>query len=106
MKGSVHKRCQCPVARNAKGERLACKIKHGSWSFVADAGRDPATGKRRQIKKGKFATKAEAEQALAELVDQAGRGVVPARRKETFRTFAEAWHATRARRVRQNTATG
>jgi integrase len=106
MKGSVFKRCQCPVKYNANGERLACKIKHGSWSFIADAGKDPETGKRRQIRRGKFATKADAETELAKLVDQAAIGIVPARRKETFKSYAEQWFATRSRKVRANTATG
>ena len=106
MKGSIVKRCNCPPTYSAKGERLACKLKHGSWSFVADAGRDPSTGKRRQVKRSGFSTKAEAEAALAELVDQAGKGVVPARRKETFRTFGEQWFASRSRKVRPVTAAG
>src|SRR6185312_6068465 len=83
-----------------------CKIRHGSWSYVADAGRDQLTGKRRQIKRGGFTTKDEAESALAELVNGASKGVVPARRKETFKTYAEQWFATRSRQVRDNTATG
>lgn len=106
MKGSIYKRCSCPPAYSAKGDRLACKLRHGSWSYVADAGRDPASGKRRQLKRGGFATKGDAEAALAALVEQSGRGVVPARRRETFKTYAEAWLATRSRRVRANTATG
>jgi hypothetical protein len=57
MKGSIYKRCQCAVLRNAKGERLACKLKHGSWSLWPTPGRDPMTGKHRQIKRGGFGTK-------------------------------------------------
>lgn len=106
MKGSVTKRCSCPPSYSAKGERLACKLRHGSWSFVADAGRDQVTGKRRQIKRGGFTTKGEAETALAALVDQAGKGVVPARRTETFRTYAEQWFETRSRKVRSVTSDG
>ena len=74
MRGSVYKRCQCPVERNDKGERLACKKAHGSWSYVADA--PVGAGKRRQIKKGGFATKKAAEKALAELVDEAAKGTI------------------------------
>ena len=74
MRGSVHKRCQCPVERNIKGERLSCKKAHGSWSFVADA---PAgVGKRRQLKRGGFPTKKAAEEALAALVDSASKGTL------------------------------
>jgi integrase len=106
MKGSVTKRCGCAPTYSAKGDRLACKLKHGSWSYVADGGKDPKTGKRRQIKLGGFATKTEAESALAALVDQAAKGILPARKKETFKTFAEQWIETRSRKVRADTATG
>lgn len=43
---------------------------------------------------------------MAELVDQAGKGVVPARRKETFSTYGTQWMDTRARQVRDITANG
>jgi integrase len=91
MKGSVVKRCSCPARYGARGDRLACKIKHGSWSFVADCGRDSATGKRRQIKKGGFATKAEAEAALAELVDQAAKGVATFDGRQSVGVFLVQW---------------
>jgi hypothetical protein len=93
MKGSVVKRCSCPPAYNAKGERLACKLKHGSWSFVADAGRDPKTGKRRQIKRGGYATKAEAETALTDLADQANKGMITHDDRQTVAVYLETWLA-------------
>jgi hypothetical protein len=41
-------------------------VKRGkTWSYVVDVGRDPVSGRRRQRWKGGFATKREAEQALA-----------------------------------------
>ena len=41
-------------------------VKRGrSWSYVVDVGRDPVTGRRRQRWKGGYATKREAERALA-----------------------------------------
>lgn len=91
MKGSVTKRCSCPPAYSAKGERLACKLRHGSWSYVADAGRDPKTGKRRQIKRSGFATKAEAEHALAELVDSVGKGTLAHDERQTLAHFLAQW---------------
>lgn len=91
MKGSVYKRCTCPVERNAKGERLACKKNHGSWYFIADAGRDPATSKRRQVKQGGFKAKTEAEAALAELVDSAAKGTLTHDDGQTVAAFLRRW---------------
>lgn len=91
MKGSVYKRCSCPVERNAKGERLACKLRHGSWTFIADAGRDPKTGKRRQHRGSGYATKTEAEAALAELVDSVGKGTVAHDERQTLATYLRVW---------------
>ncbi len=70
MRGSVTKRCNCPPLYDAAGRRKACPRRHGSWSFVADVGDDPATGKRKQVKRGGFRTKDEAETALAALFQQ------------------------------------
>ncbi len=91
MKGSVSKRCSCPVQRNARGERVACKIKHGSWTYVADAGRDPATGRRRQLRGSGFATKAEAEAALAEHVDSVRKGTATHDERQTVATYLGGW---------------
>jgi len=105
MRGSVQKRCSCATRHNERGERLACKKQHGSWSFVADAGRNPATGKRRQIKLGGFATKAEAEAALAELVDQSAKGMTTHDDRQTVSAYLEAWLAGRkANGLRPTTA--
>ena len=40
----------------------------GTWSYVVDVGRDPVTGRRRQRWKGGYATKRDAERALAERI--------------------------------------
>lgn len=64
MKGSVYKRCSCPVQRNAQGKRLNCrKEKCGSWVYVLDTGRG-GDGKRRQERRSGFRTQTEAEGAL------------------------------------------
>ena len=68
MKGSVYKRCPCPVERDARGGRKACRIDHGSWEYVADVGRG-RDGKRRQQRKAGFPTRKAAEDALTELLD-------------------------------------
>jgi integrase len=105
MKGSIFKRCGCAPTYGAKGQRLACKLKHGSWSYIADAGRDPKTNKRRQVKRGGFATKAEAEAALAEVVDQAAKGMVTHDDRQTVAAYLESWLAAKvANGLRPTTA--
>ncbi len=44
------------------------------WSFVVDNGIDPATGKRRQVRRRGFRTRKEADAALASLLKAAQRG--------------------------------
>ncbi len=90
MKGSTYKRCSCPVERDAKGIRKACKKPHGSWVFVADLGRTSA-GKRLQVKRSGFATKNAANQALAELLDQSNKGQVAHDDRQTVATFLTDW---------------
>ncbi len=63
MRGSIYKRCPCPVARNARGDRIACKKDHGSWTYVADLGHGP-DGRRKQERRGGFSTKDDAEKEL------------------------------------------
>ena len=70
VRGSVAKRCNCPPLYDAAGRRKACPRRHGSWSFIADVGDDPATGKRKQLKRGGFRTKEDAETALSTLLQQ------------------------------------
>lgn len=74
MKGSTFKRCPCPAEVDQAGRKKTCRKAHGSWSYVADTGIDPATGKRRQVKRGGFRTQGDAEQALSELLAQVGTG--------------------------------
>jgi len=45
-----------------------------TWGYVADIGRDPATGRRRQRTKGGLKTRREADAALAELIRSVGTG--------------------------------
>lgn len=77
MKGSVYKRCKCPVERDAKGRRKACKKAHGSWVFVADLGIDPATGKRRQVRKSGFRTSDDAREELNKHLNAVATGRSP-----------------------------
>ncbi len=70
MKGSVTKRCTCPAIFDEKGKRKTCPKRHGSWSFIADVGEDPVTGRRKQVKRGGFPTREDAERALADQLSQ------------------------------------
>ena len=72
MRGSVFKRCTCPVRRDEKGRRITCGKQHGSWSFKVDLPVD--VGRRKQVVKGGFATKRDAEQVMADVVARAGAG--------------------------------
>jgi integrase len=73
MKGSTFKRCGCPVEYDSRGRRKACNKRHGSWSFVADAGKDPQTGKRRQVRRSGFRTQQEAQAELEKLIGKVRR---------------------------------
>jgi integrase len=85
MQGSTYKRCPCPARRDARGRRVPCGKAHGSWSYKVDVPSDD--GRRRQLTKGGFATKRDAEQAMAELPSTPGRprsrraGLAPASRR-------------------------
>ena len=76
MRGSVFKRCTCPVRRDERGRRITCAKQHGSWSYKVDLpGR---AGRRKQLVKGGFATKRDAEEAMAKAV-ASGPQLVPSR---------------------------
>ncbi len=105
MKGSVYKRCPCPVERDTRGGRKACKLRHGSWTFVADV--PGVGGRRRQVKRGGFETKAAAEAALAAVVDEASRGRTSHDEGQRVGDYLDAWLAAKvADGLRTNTAVG
>jgi integrase len=92
MRGSVYKRCSCPVRKDARGRKVTCAKAHGSWSYKVDV---PSTrpGYRRQAVKGGFATKREAEQAMAELVAKAARGPVVLASRQPLGDYLTDWLA-------------
>ena len=105
MRGSVSKRCTCPVEVNPKtGRKINCKRPHGSWSFLVDVGRDPVTGKRHQERGSGFRTEAAARRALAKVVASTSRASTGRGAGNTFESYADAWLDDRARRVRPVTA--
>ncbi len=90
MQGSVRKRCSCPPRRDTRGRLLACPKAHGSWVFVVDV---PASdgAKRRQVMRGGFATRKDAQTALGVVLHQIGEGEVPASNRQTVSDYLEQW---------------
>jgi hypothetical protein len=76
------------VRRNAKGQRLSCKIQHGSWVYVVDAG--TVDGRRHQVKRGGYASEAAAETALHETIDQMGKGIATHDDRQTVAAYCPA----------------
>lgn len=95
MQGSMRKRCQCPPRRD---RLIPCPKPHGSWSFTVDVPASPGIA-RRQVMRGGFATKKDAEQALAEFVVQVGRGHVPGQGRQTVAEYVETERAALAARA-------
>src|SRR5579872_5923364 len=108
MKGSTFKRCTCPVVRDAKGRRLNCQKKHGSWSYVLDIGIDPATGKRKQFKRGGFRTQTAAQDALNELLAKVQQGTFVPDASITVGAWLDQWVTEREAvgKIKASTAEG
>ena len=96
MKGSVLKRCPCPVALDSRGRRKACRKPHGSWIFVADLGPDPRTGKRRQVRRSGFASQDAAQRALSDHLVALGSGSVPHDDRLTVAGYLTEWLESKA----------
>lgn len=97
MKGSVSKRCRCPVTYSASGKRLACKKKHGSWAYVVDLGRG-TDGKRRQERRSGFRTSDEAEEAMASVIKSIDEGTHAHDGRLTLGEFLDTWLADKVAR--------
>jgi integrase len=72
------------------------------WRVTADAGADPADGRRRQVKRS-FATRTDAEAFLRDLDAAAASGTFVARDKQTFQQVADAWIDAKRATVRPKT---
>ncbi len=94
MKGSTFRRCGC---RGDAGKplracpRLGKERGHGSWFYRADVGRDATTGRRREQRKGGFATKAEADAALARVLAAVSTGEHRHDGRQTVGVFLTEW---------------
>lgn len=98
MRGSVYKRCQC---RDEKGKRLkSCRKDHGSWAFTIDAGKDPTTGRRKQIVRSGFRTQKDANEALTKELAALDSGVWTDDKGITVATWLNQWLDETAERGR------
>ena len=72
-RGTVYKRCQC---RDRNGQRLkACRKDHGAWWFKFEAAPDSVSGRRRQVAKGGFRTRVDAEMAMTQVQHELDHGL-------------------------------
>ncbi len=62
-----------------------------SWCVVADVGRDPVTGKRRQQWQSGFRTRKDAERSLTETLARLERGTFVDHSRETVADFLNEW---------------
>lgn len=63
----------------------------GSWTVVIDLGRDPATGKRRQLSRSIKGAKREAEELLVTLLHQRATGIDAPPGRLTVAAYLERW---------------
>ena len=83
--------------------RGSVKRRDGAWFYVVDLGVDHATGKRRQLYKRGFRTKAEAERALTEALAEINRNEFVRPAKGTLAEFLMTWLESRRRDLRPTT---
>ncbi len=88
-RGTVYKRCPC---RDAEGGRLrSCRKDHGTWWFKIEGPRDPETGRRRQVAKGGFRTRVDAEAALNTVNFALDHGQQVFERNTTLGDWLDLW---------------
>lgn len=78
----------------------------GTWFLVVDLPADPATGKRRQLRRRGFRTRRDAEAALAEVVADVNRGLFVRPAKGTLGEYLEGWLEARQVDLRPSTLYG
>ena len=89
MRGSIRKRCQC---RDEHGQEVkGCRKAHGSWAYVIDAGINATTGKRQQIRRSKFRTREEAQDAMVEALNALNTGAWTDDKGITVAAWLDQW---------------
>jgi integrase len=94
MAGSIFKRCTCAredLTDPKSGKKRVCTKSHGTWWFNVAAGTDPSTGKRKQVTRGGFKTKREAQAAATDLVSQMNAGTWTDDHGMTVGAWLETW---------------
>ncbi|MDA7028578.1 site-specific integrase [Bacillus sp. CLL-7-23] len=82
----------------------AKRSKNGyTWYFVMDIGIDPRTGKRKQLKRRGFATKAEAEKACRELMNKLSKGLDIEKENILFKEVQALWYKEYKQTVKVST---
>ena len=74
------------------GRRVNCTKRHGSWFFIHDLPPD-ASGKRRQARKGGFATEREARKALNDALSRIDQGSFMQPARQSIGEYLEQWLA-------------
>ena len=77
-----------------------------AWTFVADAGRDPATGRRRQKSRGGFRTRKAAEAGMREYLHARESGQLTEHTSATVGDYLEQWLANQEPTARRTTFRG
>ena len=90
MKGHTYKRCPCGVVTDADDRRVNCNKRHGSWFFIHDLPPD-ASGKRRQARKGGFATEREARKALNDALSRIDQGSYVKPTRQSVGEYLDQW---------------
>ncbi len=76
------------------------------WQYVVDLGRDPVTGKRRQVRKRGFRRQGDAEGALTDALAEMRRGEFVRRTKGTLAEYLTGWLEARSVDLRPTTGYG
>lgn len=79
------------------------KRKNGTYAYTIEMGKNPETGRRQQKMKAGFATKKEAEAALAQVLTELGRGSYLEPTKKTVAEFFTEFLAGKRQRMRPGT---
>ena len=98
MRGSIRKRCQCRDDNG--GEVKGCRKAHGSWAYVIDAGINPDTRRRLQVKRSGFRTREEAQDAMTEAMNAVTTGTWTGDKGITVGDWLDQWLTEQAERGR------
>lgn len=110
MSADIYRRCGCrsaagkqypalPASAAADQKARACPkmsdATHGTWGYYVAGGIDPATGRRRQVRKTGFATKKAAQVARNEVAGKLDKGTYRQPVKQTYADYLDVWFARR-----------